>query len=204
VLLRWGAENRRSFPWRETTDPWSILLAELLLQRSRSNTVAIVYRRIIDRWPDAHSLAGAKVEDLVEVIRPLGLTSRAARISALAAEISTTGFVPNHETTLRRLPGVGPYAAAVTAAAFGHKSQAIVDTVSERVFKRFFGARKATAPGKVAMRAYARTGRGQWHELNWAVLDLAASTCLPKKPQCHQCPLYTTCRAAARIKTPAA
>ena len=114
------------------------------------------------------------------------------------------GYVPDDEMELRTLPGVGPYAAAAVGSALGQKTHALVDTVSDRVFKRFFGARAATTPEKVAMRAYARTERGRWHELNWAVLDLAASTCLPKKPRCHQCPLGSKCRAAARITTKAA
>src|ERR1044071_3347592 len=80
TLSRWGADNRRSFPWRETDDPFRVLVAEMLPQRSRGVTVAKVYERLFARWPDAAHLARARVASIESVIRPLGLTSRAAKL----------------------------------------------------------------------------------------------------------------------------
>jgi A/G-specific adenine glycosylase len=79
-LLAWGRQNRRSFPWRETDDPFRVLVAEVLLQRSRGKTVAIVYERLFAWWPDAGSLARARETSIAAVIRPLGLVRRAATL----------------------------------------------------------------------------------------------------------------------------
>src|SRR4249920_3808144 len=72
-LLRWGREHRRPFPWREETDPFRVLVAEILLQRSRGTTVAPVYTKLWRRWPDAAALSLARVDSIRAVIRPLGL-----------------------------------------------------------------------------------------------------------------------------------
>ena len=127
------------------------------------------------------------------MLHPLGLTSRVARVQRLAATVAQLPTFPREAGTLRGLPGVGPYAAATTAAVLGEKPKAIVDTVTERVFRRYFGARPARPPTAVAAQAYAQAPRGEWHRLNWAVLDLAASTCLPKRPLCAACPLSGRC-----------
>jgi A/G-specific adenine glycosylase len=86
-LLAWGRENRRSFPWRETDDPWRVLVAEVLLQRSRGKTVAKVYEELFRRWPDAAALGRAREASVAAVIRPLGLVRRAATLRAMARDV---------------------------------------------------------------------------------------------------------------------
>jgi len=86
-LLRWGRANRRHFPWRTETDPFRILVAEVLLQRSRGKTVAKVYEALFDRWPDAEMLAKARTSSIRAVIRPLGLTRRAEILRNLARSV---------------------------------------------------------------------------------------------------------------------
>lgn len=195
-LRAWGRKNRRSFPWRAETDPFRILIAEMLLQRSRSRTVAGVYETLFDRWPTPASLSRASEDAVRDVIRPLGLTSRAALIPALAKRVDDLGGVPEDPATLEELPGIGPYAANATAAvAFGQPAP-VVDGVTARVYRRYFGLAEAGAP---------QTDRSLWslvrevtprraaREWNWAVLDLAASICLPKRPRCASCPLAPEC-----------
>ena len=92
TLSRWGALNRRSFPWRETDDPFRILVAEVLLQRSRGVTVAKVFERLFSRWPDAEHLARARVDSIESVIRPLGLVSRATKLRALGEVRRSTRY----------------------------------------------------------------------------------------------------------------
>lgn len=196
ALLRWGRANRRDFPWRRDTDPFRILIAEVLLQRSRGVTVAKVYERLFARWPDARALATAQVRSIEAVIRPLGLTSRAKTIKALAARIAEGGPVPRAVDELMALPGVGPYAANATAAvAFGRRS-VTVDGVSARVYRRVFGlAGERAASDDVELwdlveQVTPRTAVREW---NWAVLDLASNICLPKVPRCDICPLRRHC-----------
>ena len=195
-LARWGKANRRSFPWRETDDPFRILVAEVLLQRSRGNTVAKVCEQLFARWPDAASLARARVDTIQKVIRPLGLSRRAVTLKQMAAVVSGLGEVPSTLDGLLALPGVGPYAAGATlAVAFGKRAP-VVDGVTARVYRRYFGLDPAIPASSdpelwrvVAEASPARKNK----EWNWAVLDLASSICLPKVPRCHACPLAAHC-----------
>jgi A/G-specific adenine glycosylase len=199
-LLAWGRKNRRSFPWRETNDPFQILVAEVLLQRSRGKTVAMVYERLFARWPDAGALSRARESSIADVIRPLGLVRRATALRAMAKEVVRRGDVPSTQSELLELPGVGPYAAGATAAvAFAARTH-VVDGVTARVYRRYFDL-EGDGP--------ASNDRGLWgvvegatppsavKEWNWAVLDLAASVCLPQVPRCAMCPLRSTCAHAA-------
>jgi A/G-specific adenine glycosylase len=195
-LLRWGRANRRTVPWRQTQDAYQVLVAEVLLQRSRGTTVAAVFPRFVERWPTAEDLGRARVPSIASVIRPLGLTRRATTLKELGRRIAELGDVPSTVEALRELPGVGDYAAGATlAVAFGKRTP-VVDGVTARVYRRYFGE-----VGK----APASNDRGLWdlvdratptrnvREWNWAVLDLASSVCLPKVPRCGVCPLVAHC-----------
>ena len=195
-LTRWGKANRRSFPWRETDDPFRILVAEVLLQRSRGKTVAKVYEQLFARWPDAASLARARVDTIERTIRPLGLNKRAGLLKEMAAVVSGLGEVPTTLDGLLALPGVGPYAAGATlAAAFGKRAP-VVDGVTARVYRRYFGLDPAIPASsdpelwRVVTEASPARNDKEW---NWAVLDLASSVCLPKVQRCHECPLAAHC-----------
>lgn len=195
-LSRWGRENRRSFPWRETDDPFRILVAEVLLQRSRGTTVAKAYERLFARWPYPASLARARIDTIRTVIRPLGLTKRAETLKEMAALITGLGAVPSTLDGLLELPGVGPYAAGATLAVAFDKRATVVDGVTARVYRRYFGLDGTTAASNdpllwqvVADASPSRKAK----EWNWAVLDLASSVCLPRVPRCDECPLATHC-----------
>jgi A/G-specific adenine glycosylase len=201
-LLRWGEDHRRSFPWRETDDPFRILVAEVLLQRSRGKTVATVYERLFARWPTAEALARARVDSIASVIRPLGLIKRAATLKALAGAVAQRGAVPDSLDELLELPGVGNYAASATLAVAFQQQAHVVDGVSARVYRRYFGlvgAGSVTSDSElweVVAQVTPRRGVREW---NWAVLDLAALVCLPKVPRCHGCPLESCCAWSQRV-----
>jgi A/G-specific adenine glycosylase len=195
-LREWGEAHRRNFPWREDSDPFRVLVAEVLLQRSRGKTVATVYEALFRRWPDAAALSRARETSIAAVIRPLGLTRRAATLKVLASQVDARGGVPESSDELLELPGVGPYAAGATmAVAFG-RWMPVVDGVTARVYRRFFGLAREVPPSTdpvlwgVVERATPPHGVREW---NWAVLDLAATTCLPKVPRCPDCPLRARC-----------
>jgi A/G-specific adenine glycosylase len=196
-LLRWGRENRRSFPWRDEADPFRILVAEILLQRSRGRTVAPVYTELWRRWPDASALSKARAESIRSVIRPLGLIRRAETLKALATEVVALGGVPSTLDGLLDLPGVGQYAASATRAVAFERRQATVDGVTARVYRRYFGLDDELSASTdrelwaVVDRVTPRTGVREW---NWAALDLAATVCLPSRPRCEVCPLTSDCR----------
>jgi A/G-specific adenine glycosylase len=200
-LLSWGRTHRRSFPWRETNDPFRVLVAEVLLQRSRGITVAKVYRELFRRWPDADHLARAREASIATVIRPAGLTRRAAILKELAARVVDLGGVPAQLDGLLELPGVGRYAAGATLAVAYGRSAPVVDGVTARVYKRYFGLSSELPVSadeelwSLVDRSSPRRRAGEW---NWAVLDLAATVCLPRVPRCSECPLREHC-AWARL-----
>ena len=195
-LLAWSDSHRRQFPWRRTRDPFRILVAEFLLQRSRSSTVAKVYPELFARWPTVRDLSRADVEEIRKVIAPLGLTSRSRVLLDLAAEIDRRGSVPRSSKALAELPGIGPYMAGATiAVAFGRPSP-VVDSVSERVYRRFFALPTGGSAGDVGQLEHlvaSVTPRVRSREWNWAVLDLAATRCTPRTPKCPGCPLQARC-----------
>jgi A/G-specific adenine glycosylase len=201
-LLRWGRANYRPFPWRETSDPFKVLVAEVLLQRSRGITVAKVYGRLFARWPDAEHLARARVSSIEAVIRPLGLVRRAGTLRELARAVVERGEVPDSLHELMALPGVGRYAAGATlAVAFGRRTP-VVDGVTARVYRRYFGMQTelpAADDADLWSLVADVTPKRNVREWNWAVLDLAATVCLPKIPRCGWCPLQASCAAAATV-----
>jgi A/G-specific adenine glycosylase len=192
-LLAWGRANRRDFPWRHENDPFRVLVGEVLLQRSRSTTVARVYARLFDRWPTPKSLSLAPLAEVADTIRPLGLTSRAGTLLQIARQVDLSGM-PRTEARLRQLPGVGQYAARATLSASGRRAP-LVDGVSARVYRRFFAGNGSDVDvWALAEEVAPHRGGPEW---NWAVLDLAASLCLPLRPRCQDCPLRTGCDGAA-------
>lgn len=202
-LLRWGRANRRPFPWRAEDDPFRVLVAEVLLQRSRGKTVASVYTELFRRWPDAAALAAAEVTEIAQVIRPLGLVSRARLLKSTASQVAERGGVPKSLQEMMRLAGVGRYVASATAAAAFGRPMPTVDGTSARVYRRYFGLQgerdSAVDYELWDLAAQVTPSRGA-REWNWAVLDLAAAICLPKVPKCLECPLCTDCTVgSARV-----
>lgn len=193
-LLTWFEENGRDFAWRQTHDPYRVLICEVLLRRSRSSTVAKVADRFFERWPSAGALGDADVEDVTDVIRPLGLIKRAPQLVELGQVLEGLSRFPDSIELLTELPGVGRYAAAATL------GEPTVDGTSARVYRRYFGWLDATEHKTVDAELWKLVDATMPLEatavrrLNWAVLDLAASYCAPARPLCDRCPLVERCQ----------
>ena len=125
--VEWWEEHGRNFPWRNTNDPFRILIAELLLQRSRSGSVGPVYKDLFERWPTPTDLKGADIGSILAVIEPLGLQQRASRIKELASVWDGLDHVPTNVSELLQLPGIGPYSAKATAAAMSWSTEPPVE-----------------------------------------------------------------------------
>ena len=193
-LFEWWAVHKREFPWRMTSDPFRLLVAEMLLQRSRSTSVGKVYLALFEKWPSPEDIRDADTPDIESVIRPLGLVSRAKRIKDMAIAWLSRKPTPKNSRELRSLPGVGIYTANATAIAMGWDSDACVDSVSARVLRRVSGNQEGNeSDAHVASAFYRRVPNRQWRDLNWAILDLGAMLCLPKNPRCLPCPLCNDC-----------
>lgn len=197
-LLRWGTANQRSFPWRQTGDPLRVLIAEILLRRTRAEQVEAPYRAILASFPDVDSLANATSTEVAVCIAPLGLPQRAEDLVACAREIRDRhdGRVPRSRKGLTALPGVGDYVAGAVLSVAFNRREWIVDTNVARVFTRYFGLMHIGEPrNSVLIRklsrefAQSRTPR----RANLALLDHGALVCSASRPRCGECVLATRC-----------
>jgi len=206
-LLVWWRRNKRNFPWREERDPYRIMVAEILLQRTRAEQVKKIYRSFLARFPTPESLAGAREEEIEDFFSRLGLMWRAKKMKALGEAIVSRfgGLVPESREELLTLPGVGEYvASAVQVFAFG-RDMAVVDANVCRVLGRIFGVRpkgEARRDRRFAEIARSLLPPGGAREFNWAVIDFASSVCVPGKPKCHECPISFFCKYFGNEKEP--
>lgn len=198
-LLKWYRENSREFPWRSTEDPFHILVAEFLLQQTHVRKVEEAYIEIIRRYPDPAGLAEAEIEEIEDIIKPLGLIYRAERIINAAKTIAVKyeGKVPGSAEELKEIYGVGQYiSGAVRCYAFGEKAVP-VDTNVIRLFRRFFGFSsdkiRPRTDGELRRKIKSTFPDVNIKDCNFAVLDFAAAVCTASNPKCGDCPLSTEC-----------
>ncbi len=197
-LLNWFSTSARIFPWREEEDPFRMLIAEMMLRRTRASQVVEVYRAFIARYPDAAALDRAPAPEVADVLRPLGLYWRAANFKKLAEELVSQhgGSVPRSRDELLQLTGVGPYVAdAVRCFAFG-ETVALVDTNTVRVAARYFGFeynQESRRKPAVIAAVTALVATEQPQESNYALLDFAATVCRALNPEHNACPLKLHC-----------
>jgi A/G-specific adenine glycosylase len=205
-LLAWYAATARPLPWRETTDPYRILVSEVMLQQTQVSRVEPLYRAFIDRYPTLVDLAAATAADVLTIWRGLGYNRRALHLQRAAQAVVERhgGVFPDDLDALRALPGVGDYTArAVLAFAFG-RQVAPVDVNVARVLAR--GVARAPLSRAAAQElADAVLPAGQAREWSNAVMDLGAQLCTARRPRCADCPVAAACAwARAGGEDPAA
>src|SRR5438034_6675533 len=184
-LLAWYDENRRDLPWRRTTDPYRILVAEYLLQRTRVASGTPYYERFLERFPTVRDLAAASLDDVLAVWEGLGFYGRARNLHAAARAIVERhgGPVPRSLEELSDLPGIGPYTAgAVGSIAFGIPVPAVDGNVT-RVIARLFRIRadvqSASVRHRVAEIATRFVSPDRPGAFNQAMMELGATLCTP-------------------------
>jgi A/G-specific adenine glycosylase len=188
------------FPWRSSRDPYVLLLAEVLLQRTRGPNVAAHFKRIVSEFGSAADLAGASVDRIAAAIAPLGLKKRAAILKRMGEQLvhRHAGSVPTEYEELLALSGVGPYAAnAVKCFGFGERAP-IVDAGVARVLRRCFALPEDQRVNADSLLwGYARTllPRKEVARYNFALLTVAQTNCLTK-PRCTNCALNSACSFA--------
>jgi len=206
AVLDWARSAGRDLPWRRTRDPWSVLVAEIMLHQTQVERVVPKYGAFLERFPTPRSCAAAPVGDVVQAWAGLGYNRRAVNLHRTAARLVADhrGGVPDELVALQTLPGVGPYTArAVLAFAF-ERDVAVVDTNVGRVLARQAGGRLGLTDAQAVADALVPEGMGWvW---NKAVLDLGAVICTARAPACGDCPVEATCswhHAGARLPDPA-
>jgi A/G-specific adenine glycosylase len=200
-IIDWYKKNGRVYPWRETKDPFRILIAEMMLRRTKADQVVPVYEQFFKEYPDVDSLAVAKQEALEEILYPLGLKWRTPAFRMVAREVRVKyhSRIPETREELTSLPGVGEYVAgAVLSIAYG-KKEWLVDSNFVRIFKRYFGI-KTSKEGRrdkhvIEIAKIYASGRDPGRA-TMGILDIAALVCKPGKPDCEKCTLIDRCHYA--------
>jgi A/G-specific adenine glycosylase len=197
-LLAWAEVFGRGFPWRETPDPYHILIAEMMLRRTRAQQVVPVYLAFLEQFPTVEDLAAADEDEVARLLWPLGLAWRAANFHRMARQVIELegGQIPRERPRLLALTGVGDYvASAVRCVGFG-EPDILVDTNTVRVAGRYLGfpthaesRRNPTVRAAVAQLIDPATARAG----NLALLDFAALICRAPEPLCERCPMTAHC-----------
>lgn len=204
VLVAWGKENKRFFPWRTGQTPFALLVAEILLRKTTAQQVSKVFSDLIDKYGTPEKLAFAGTEELQKMLRPLGLAKqRSAALKAVACHLVShhQGLVPPNPRELEKIPHIGPYAANAVGCFGVGLPLPVVDANVIRVLDRFTGV---PTPGPNPHRM-----RSIWHrsirslpitsvqDYNYALLDLGALVC-KSKPLCSKCCLTSGCAEAKK------
>ena len=197
-LIKWWKIHGREFPWRKTKDPYKILIAEILLHRTKADQVTPIYFRFIREFPTMLDLAKSSRDRIVTLVRPLGLRWRAELLHSMSQKVvnSTGGQIIAHKDWFLSLPGVSDYiASAVMCFAFD-KPEPLLDTNTVRIIGRIFGV-KVTDSSRRSRRfrelySYLMD-KNRPREFNLAMIDLGALICRPRRPSCEICPLRKYC-----------
>ena len=197
-LVRWGRSNGRNLAWRRTKDPFELLVAEVLLQKTKASDAEAVWTRVLRRFPTPSSLAGARDSDLRPIVEPLGLgQQRVRRLCAMAICVASHGYAAE-----QKIDGIGPYGAAVLSLTLGREAETLpVDGNVARIVCRYFGLtfergeprKKREVHDLVESLLATQDGSQDKLELTYALVDLGNAVCTPRKPGCHACPLADGC-----------
>ncbi len=199
ALLAWFERHKRDLPWRRTSDPYAIWISEIMLQQTRVAAVIPFYERFLKRFPDFRALAAASESDLLAHWAGLGYYHRARNMQRAAQQMCEQGRFPSDYKEIRALPGVGDYTSAAVASIGFHLPFAAVDGNVVRVLSRVLadGTDIGSTTGRKHFAAIADRllSRAQPGDFNQAMMELGATICLPKNPQCLVCPVAQLCGA---------
>lgn len=205
AILEWFRENGRVLPWRETRDPYAILLSEIILQQTRIEQGKPYWERFMKRWPTVEALAQASEDEVLREWQGLGYYSRARNLHEAAKQIVEMGGFPKTVEGIKRLKGVGDYTAAAIGSIAFNLPAAVVDGNVYRVLARHYGIETPinTTEGKKEFTALANSllPANEASAFNQAMMDFGAIQCTPVNPQCTVCPLQETCVALHEGKT---
>jgi len=211
IIIDWFKKNKRDLPWRKT-DPWGVLVSEIMLQQTPVQRVLPVYNEWMKRWPTPAHLAKATPAEVITAWGRLGYPRRALRLHECAKVITSEykGVIPNTEAELRKLPGIGEYTAAAMIAFAFQGSSLVLDINIRRLFSRLYKGEEAptAAPTKAERDEYAQyVPEKNAHIWAAATMELGALVCTAKNPTCGLCPVADQCRwrsldypASTRVK----
>lgn len=204
ALEPWFQASHRDLSWRRSRDPYAIWVSEIMLQQTRVETVERYYPQFLERFPSVTALAAADEESVLQAWSGLGYYRR-ARLLHRGAQVvaeARAGELPSDPLALRTIPGIGRYTAGAIASIAFDRPAALVDGNVARVFSRARGIDDPKAQGAEALShwtlAQAVVERGSPRILAQALMELGATICTPRAPQCERCPIQTACVARAQ------
>lgn len=202
-LVKWYRREQRSFPWRDDPQPYKVWVCEIMAQQTRLDTVLPYFERWLAAFPTIAELAAADQQDVLNLWEGLGYYSRARNLHKAAQLVMSehSGQLPASRAKLEKLPGIGPYTAgAIASLAFG-LDEAVVDGNVKRVLSRIFEIETPidTTKGTKAIWALAEhhLPSGEAADYNQALMELGATVCTPRQPDCLNCPVAELCGAKA-------
>jgi A/G-specific adenine glycosylase len=204
-LLDWYAQKQRDLPWRTTSDPYAILVSEVMLQQTQVDRVLPKYKQFLAAFPTLADLATASTADVISVWVPLGYNRRAVSLQSIAKQVIAEyqGQIPDTIDELLKLKGVGRYTAGAIACFAYHKQVATVDTNIRRVLHRIFlgleQPEQKINDNQMLLLAEQVLPEGQAYNWNQALMDLGATICTSNDTRCGICPLQETCQAYAEM-----
>ncbi|GGJ05730.1 adenine DNA glycosylase [Alicyclobacillus cellulosilyticus] len=204
VLVAWYRAHHRRLPWRQTRDPYAILVSETMLQQTRVETVVPYYERFLRRFPTVRDLAAAAEDEVLKLWQGLGYYRRARHLhrAAQAVVADYGGAFPPSPAAIARLPGVGPYTVGAVCSIAWDLPVPAVDGNVLRVMARYLALAepvdRAPVKRRIADEVRVWLACARPSELTQALMELGAVVCTPRSPRCGECPLAPTC--AARVQ----
>ncbi|UCD96034.1 MAG: A/G-specific adenine glycosylase [Candidatus Bathyarchaeota archaeon] len=198
-LLRWYTEYGRDLPWRQTRDPYHILVSEMMLHQTQVNRVIPKYKEWLVAYPTFEALASAPLERLKELWRPLGYNFRPERLQKIARFVvnELDGKLPKTIEELVVLPGIGRYTAGAILSFAFDQDVPIVDTNIRRLIQRVFGVdgdpHRVSGNKKIWHLAETLIPQGKAFSFNQALLDFGALICTARDPKCPKCVFRDRC-----------
>jgi len=196
-LLEWYNKEKRDLPWRNTSDPYAIWLSEVILQQTRVDQGMAYYHKLLGHYPTVNDLANAPQDEVLSLWQGLGYYSRGRNLHTTAKKIQILGKFPSTYTSLLELKGIGPYTAAAIASFAFNERVAVLDGNVFRVVSRFLASDLPIDKGPT--RKAFQLLLNEWipehapADFNQAMMELGATVCTPKKPNCSECPLAPNC-----------
>lgn len=205
ALLQWFGVYGRTLPWRETRDPWAILVAEVMLQQTQVDRVLPYYLAFLERFPSVEVLAMAPTADVIRAWAGLGYNRRAVNLQRTARTIVNDyeGVFPRSVEELAKLPGIGPYTAGAICCFAFEQDVAFLDTNMKRVLTRLVADGVSPEPSlrQITEIATSLVPLGNGWSWNQALIEFGALQCTARQPGCATCCLLTWCKSGQRHLT---
>ena len=205
ALLAWYRVHQRDLPWRNTRDPYKILVSEIMLQQTQVDRVIPKYHEFLQRYPTLSALASARNAELRRLWYPLGYNVRPLRLRRIAQRALRQhgGRIPDTLDGLLAMDGIGRYTAGAVLSFAFEQDAPILDTNVARLLSRYFGVRGNLKRGPAQRRLWRLAEqvipKGQGYTINQAMMDFGATVCTARSPQCPRCVMRRSCRTAPTL-----